>query len=95
MMCKRFIEGYYKLQNRKYKYYRELDELICICYIICNRAIPMPKDEQMKIKSGYITLIDNNLDGGYDVACVTSYEQYVVYIRGRNIIIAIMILPSN
>ena len=71
-------------KNRKYKYYegnsiREVN-LPNYCYIIYNnRAIPMPKDEQMKIKSGYVTLIDNNLDGEYDVACVTSYEQYVVY----------------
>lgn len=42
------------------------------------KAYPGYRFDNIDIKMGYLTLIDNDRSGGYDVIKVTAYEEYVV-----------------
>lgn len=75
------IENY---QDREYKYnynsklkkIRLANSVAIIYNGVCETE---PTNEMMWPKNGWITLIDNNNDGYYDVLSITEYETYVIY----------------
>ena len=73
-----------KYENRRYSYYvnsrgktLELPDDIAIIYNGVSE--PEPTDAMMHPDNGWVTFLDNDDDGWYDVVYITQYETYVVY----------------
>jgi len=76
-----------RYSNREYTYYKNGNEskeykekVPASAYVIINgEVVSSYKDEEMMPAAGYVTLVDNNKDGNYDVINVLRYEHYVVH----------------
>lgn len=77
-------EDIVKYEDRRYSYYvnnrgKTLDLPDDIAIIYNGVSEPEPTAGMMQPSNGWVTLLDNDDDGKYDVLFITQYETYIVY----------------